>query len=220
MSIEGCWDTQAGQPPCIQDRVLFAEYPTLPQRKWAHQEPSGTSRTREHGAVVVLEPGTYPVTYYLSTTNKTSQQLLAHFKTKGRPLLPLYRLGTSNQLYKHATYLTVLRTQQMLHTHTKKIYPPRLSRENQKIACPPLPLVIRVYTSMPLLPGAAIPCPSLPPLLPAPTLSSNFNNMSSFCCLRENSFKETHFYLQRWTLGHLTAQEVPSPERKVRVPAL
>lgn len=112
--------------------------PTPPQRKWAHQEPSGTGRTRKCAwAAMGPEPSTCPAIYYLGTINKrSSTSQLAHFKTEGRPSLLFHRLGTNSQLYKHARHLTLFRTQQMLHTHTKKIYPPRLSRANQETALP------------------------------------------------------------------------------------
>lgn len=46
------------------------------------------------------------------------------------------------------------------------------------------------------------------------------SDMSSFHNLQENSFKEAHFHLLKWILEHPTAQGVPSPARRVMVPAL
>lgn len=50
-----------------------------------------------------------------------------------------------------------------------------------------------------------------------PPLSSD---MSSFHNLQENSFKGAHFHLLKWTLEYPAAQGVPSPARRVMVPAL
>lgn len=92
-------------------------------------------------------------------------------------------------------HLIVLRTQQML--PMKMSCPPGLSRANQGTALPATAsnhegphfhaFSARSYHSMHL-------SPSLVHLL---TLSSNFNYMSSFCSLLENSCKEPRFHLQR-----------------------
>lgn len=79
---------------------FFGKYPTLPQRELAHLEPVVEAEPEGARAVVGLESSTCPAIYYLGTIKKrtsTSQQPLAHFKTEGRPLLPLYRLGTNSQ---------------------------------------------------------------------------------------------------------------------------
>lgn len=120
---------------------------------------------------------------------------------------------------RHAMHLTVIRTQQLL--PVKMICPPGLSRANHETARPPPPCTAsdhqgphshafsaRNYHPMHLASSFVHPLP----------LSSNFNSMSSF--LQENSCKEAHFHLLRWALEHLAAQGVPSPARKVKVPAL